>query len=255
MSRRDDIIRRANLEYEEALHRRDALRAELLAQQKTELARVPEAQPAVDAYDTALAEAMETYQLKLAKLEAEVLTTEFDAIAVQNEQEAAAMAAWRAAGDKANATRQSAIDAAEAAFNAASTAAMQLVGSARDKAVAAARAKRDAAFQAAEDKYRRDTDSAFDDYTEDSTAARERAIARIEAVRQKEKEGGLKAAEGLQFDQEKAAKTFRSAVALLPQALAIYETFQARLAECDARCEREKADIIARMKRDLAELA
>ena len=254
LSRRNEIIRRANLEFEEAIHRYQALRASLLEQQRAALSAVPAAKKALDVYETALAAAFEEYQLQLANAEANALTAESEALASQFDDERTAEGLWRVATEDADVARRISTEDAELAFEDVFKNARTTASQTREAQIAAARTKRDLAVRTADRKHQLDTDKAWRIYQRALNDAREDAIAAVEKARRTQAAAGEKAAAAHHAKERKVEAALARALQADPASLAIQQAFAARLAEAEALSEREKADVLARMKRDLAEV-
>lgn len=252
MSRRQEIIRRANEEYSAALSRGAALRKELLRQRQAALAAVPAAKAALRRHDAAMAAAYDAYASKLRELAEETETATAGAQEAQAEAELAATEKWRDSVSGAEEGRRAAQAAAASDYDEAYATAAGATGTTRDSRLAAARNQRDAAVRAADRNYRRDLDTAWASYQRASTAAREKAIAVVDRARQKQAAAEAKAAEILRRAQEAARLSLTAALDQDPESAAIADSFESRLEQAEARMEHEKADVLARLKRDLA---
>lgn len=253
LSRRNEIIRRANVEFEEAIHRYQALRAALLEQQRTALSGIPAAKKALDVYETALAAAFEDYQLKLAAAEAEVLGAESEAVASQHDDETTAQEVWQLATEDADVARRVSAEDAEQAFEDVFRNAKTTAAQSREAQIAAARTERDAALRTATRKYELDTDKAWRLYQRSLDDAREDAIAAVEKARRTQAAAGETAAAAFHAKERTVEAALAKALQADPAAAAIQQAFAHRLADAEVQSDREKAEIIARMKKDLAD--
>ncbi|MGE3277202.1 MAG: hypothetical protein AB7O67_18970 [Vicinamibacterales bacterium] len=252
MSRRQEIIRRANEEFSGVLQRGAALRGELERQRKDALAAVPVAKAALRKHDAARTAAFTDYTRALKAAAADAAATEDDAGVIQADGEAAATDKWRDSVAAAEERRAEALVDARRDYAEAYRLAAELTGPERDKKVAAARAARESAERSAERAYRRDTDAAWASYQRASSAARDKAVAAVERARLKQAQAEARAAEALVRAQEAARQALDAALADDPAAAAIVAGFESRLEQVEAQLERDKADVLARMKRDLA---
>jgi hypothetical protein len=248
MSRREEIQRRANEEFNEVLARCDAIRAELVSQQRAALA----AAPAYAEYERAIAAAYDAYRIEIAVSEEELVELESEAIGSQQFTDAEAATAWQAATEHATSVRAAALAKTLTDYNEAYNTASRLTGTARDMAMAAARRAHEQTVNTAEAAYLQSTDAAWRAFVAASDRAREGAIHAIEKAREKQRVSVEKAARTHETAQERARVALNRAIADDPSMRTINGAFEERLAEAQRRCEAEKADVLARMRRDLA---
>jgi hypothetical protein len=252
MSRRSEIIQRANAEYQAAVNRGQELHEEILRQQADVLSHnSAAAKTAMAAYEASIADAFTDYQLALSESEQELVAAELEASSMQSQAEQSALEIWSAARDAADNTRLASRQAAEDAYSAAYFQASRQPGAQKDQAIAGARKRRDDGLQAAEDAFLNATTNAWHRYEESRSGARESAIASIDKARATQAKAAEKAANTHERVQLKSREALQKAIASDPTASAIEEAFRIRLAEADAQTEREKQDIIDRMKADL----
>ena len=252
MPRRQEIIQRASDDYNRALARCGAIRAEVLAQERAALSTLPAIKEALEAHDVAIADAERQYEETVTASQQILATAESDAVTEQTDLETAAIQALQQATDDIDVTRREAIDAAKQEYERAYRAATTLVGPERDAGLTDARSARNESITAAEREYgaaRRAAQSAHQKAMND---AREGAITAIEKVRRGQQRAA--AAASLEHDRarEKAEEALRDALAAEPLAASIREAFQLRLQQVDVECEREKAEVLQRMQEALA---
>ncbi len=252
MSRRQDIIQHANEEYDSVLLRGQAVRAEILRQQRAALLTVPGAAEALVAYEAALVSAYDAYETALTTSQEELLTADADARAAQADSDAVALETWREATSAADLARRDALDTCRDEYEAAYAAALSLTGSARAQKVTAAAGARDAQTKAANRGYQRATDAAWRSYQASSVSASEDAIAAIEKARRRQEAAADKARTAHERARQLAERGLQRALASEPVASAIQEAFQLRLKQADAQEERDKANVLARMRNALA---
>lgn len=253
MSRRSEIVERAQVEFQAAIDRGRALRAEVAAEARRALAASgPAARAAIDAHTAAIDRAFERYQQAMGEIDERVVAAEIDAAAAEEEARQAAQARWQGATEAAADKRDAARRHAEADFEMAGADAQLLAGPARDAARADHRRRRDAALQAADRAFARDDDEAWRAYQRALTQARERAVALIDAARAKQAGAAGKAAAAHEEERARAERALQGALAADPSAAALHATFERRLAEVDAATERDKQGVLDRMRADLA---
>lgn len=252
MSRRSEIIERAQAEFQAAIDRGRDVREQILRQQRDVLVtNSPAAKAALAAWETAQAEAFARYQQSVSGSEDALVAAEFEATAARDHAELAASEAWRDATARAETTRQADRQIAEEGFNDAFKDASKLTGAQRDQAVANARKRRDAALQTAERACQQEMDVAWRIYQKATTTARETAIAAFEHARGEQAAAAEKAAGTHDKERLKAERAFQKAIAADPTAAAVHEAFELRLANLEAETEREKRNILDRMRADL----
>lgn len=256
MSRRSEIMQRAQHELQAAIDRFTVLREEILTQQRDVLTtNIPALKTALDVFEKALADAFAVHQQGVGAADAAVADAEVEASAARFAAEQDADANWRDANDKASLKRQLALQRAEDDFNEAFDDAQKVTGAGRERAVKSARAKRDAVVAGAERTCALETDAAWQTLQEDQAGAREKEIATFEKARAVQADAADKAADTHDAARAKAGKALEKVIAADPVAASIREAFRLRLEEAEAATEREKQDVIDRMKADLERAA
>jgi len=253
MSRRLEILQRAQAEFQAAIDRGREMRGEVLRQQRDLLAtHTPQAKNALDAFESAAAEAFDNYQRRIAESQDKAIAAEAEATDAQTRAELDAIAQHQQAIDTATRTRDEVQEEAERIFEEAFRGvANQLFGAAKDKAIAGARSRRDAAIQAAERAFTKSGDDAFRKQQRDIANSREAQIAAFEKARKVQVQADQRASTDHESEIEKASQAFQKSVSGDPTAAAIVEAFELRLAEVERETEQEKADILARMRADI----
>ena len=253
MSRRDEILARAQAELQAAGDRFRSLREEILRQQRDVLStNSPAAKAALEKFDAADAAAFEKRQAAIDEANSAVVDAEFKASSARFAADQATSATFQDASDRAAQKRQRDTDEAEAEFDQAFKDATQLVGAAEDKAIKSARARRDDKIAAIEDTFRRSTDDIFETFQQASADNREREIAAFESARAKQAADIEDATATQEAAKAKADQALDKALAADPLAASIREAFKQRLEDAEAASEVEKQDILDRMKADLA---
>ena len=253
MSRREEIIERAQAELQAASDRFRSLREEILRQQRDVLSTSsPAAKAAIEKFEAADAAAFEKRQAAIDDANGVVVDAEFKATSARFAADQASSAAFQEASDRAALKRQRDSEDAEAEFDEAFRNATQLVGAAEDKAIKSARARRDEKIAAIEETFRRSTDDIFETFQQSSADNREREIAAFETARAKQASAIEDATAAQDAAKAKADQAFDKALAADPLASSIREAFRLRMEEAEASSEREKQDILDRMKADLA---
>jgi hypothetical protein len=253
MSRRNEIIQRAQAEFQAAIDRFRLLREEILRQQRDVLiTNSPTARTALDKFEAAIADAFDTFQQSQGEANQAVIDAEVAASATRFDAEQAADQAWREANDAAALKRTKAIRDAEDKFNLAFNAAQHISGPGQERAITSARKTRDEEIGKAERQFTDDTDAAWRAFQRQQSDAREEEISAFEAARAKQGAAVEKAAAVQDLARSKADKALDKALSGDPIAASIREAFQTRLADAEAAAEREKQDILDRMAADLA---
>jgi len=253
MSRRNEIIQRAQAEFQAAIDRFRLLRQEILRQQRDVLVtNSPAARTALDKFEAALADAFDAFQQSQDEANQTVMDAEVSASATRFEAEQAANEAWRDANDAAALTRAKATRDAEDKFNLAFNAAQHISGPGQERAITSARRTRDEEVAKAERKFADETDAAWREVEQKLADAREGEIAAFEKARAKQAIAVEKAAAAQNLARSKADTALEKALSGDPIAASIHEAFQTRLADAEAAAEREKQDILDRMSADLA---
>ena len=252
MSRRNEIIQRAQAEFQAAIDRFRLLREEILRQQRDVLiTNSPTARTALDKFEAALADAFEVFQQGQSEANQAVVDAEMAASASRFDAEQAAGQAWREANDAADLKRTKTIRDAEDKFDLAFNAAQRIAGPGKERAIAAARKTRDEETARAERQFTDDTDAAWRGFQQKQSDAREDEISAFEKARAKQAAAVEKAAATQTAAQSKADTALQKALSDDPIAASIREAFQTRLADAEAASEREKQDILDRMAADL----
>lgn len=253
MSRRNEIVQRAQAEFQAAIDRFRTLHDDIRKQQRDVLiTNSPAARKALDAFETAVDVAFLTFQQDRNDADQAITDAEVKASAKRFDAEQAANQEWRDANDAATLKRTSAVQVAEDKFNAAFNAAQHIAGVGRDKAIQSARKTRDDEIRKAERVFADETDAAWRAFEKASADAREDEIRAFEAARAKQAAAVAGAAATQDLAKVKADKALDKALAGDPIAASIREAFQSRLADAEAANEREKQDILDRMTADLA---
>jgi hypothetical protein len=253
MSRRNEIIQRAQAEFQASIDRFRTLHDDILKQQRDVLiTNSPTARKALDAFETAVDAAFLAFQQDQNEANQAVTDAEVVASAKRFDAEQEANQDWRDANDAATLERTSAVQEAEDKFNAAFNAAQRISGVGHDKAVASARKTRDDEIRKAERVFADETDAAWRAFEKASADAREDEISAFEAARAKQAAAVAKAAATRDLAKTKADNALDRALAGDPVAASIREAFQLRLAEAEGAAEKEKQDILDRMTADLA---
>jgi hypothetical protein len=253
MSRRNEIIQRAQAEFQAAIDRFRLLREEILRQQRDGLiTNSPTARTALDKFEAAVAAAFDTFQQSQNEANQAVVDAEAEASAARFDTERAADQAWREANDAAALKRTKAIRDAEDKFDLAFNAAQHISGPGQQRAIAAARKTRDEEIAKAERQFTDDTDAAWRAFQQKQSDAREEEISAFEKARARQAAAVEKAAATQTVAQSKADTALQKALSGDPIAASIREAFQTRLADAEAASEREKQDILDRMAADLA---
>ena len=252
---RQQIIQRASDEYSRVVSRCEANRAEVLRQEGAALATLPGMKDALDAHDAALAAAEQQYQETLATSEETLSTAESDAVTAQTDLETEAIQVLQQATDDIDIARRDAIDSAQQEYNDAyHQATTQLVGPDRDARLGEARSARDEAMRTAEREYARARRLAQSTHQKSMNDAREGAITAIEKARRGQQSAAETAALERDRARDRAERALRDALAAEPIAASIREAFQLRQQQVEVDCEREKAEVLQRMHRDLSAL-
>jgi len=251
MSRRDEIIQRANNAFNRVVEQCNSTLDEIRRQQQTALSTIPEARTAFETYQRridAAASARIQREQDLAQVRA---SAEEKAQRDQFDAQTAALTKWRTSTDAAEQTRADAVRDANRAYDAAFTAAMHLVLNHRDAAISRTRNVRDDAITAAQQAFERDKAKASTANESETAAAQDSAIKAISDARAIELEGQAQATVERERAQSAAGQALTSALAGIPLAAAIQEAFAGRLKNAEAKCEADKSDVLSRMRQEL----
>jgi hypothetical protein len=252
MARRSEIVARAQAELQAAIDRFSTLRAEILRQQRDVLStNSAAARAALEKFDAADTDAFERHQAALSDADSAVVDAEFKASSARFAADEAASADWRDASDRAALKRQHDTEDAEAEFDEAFKNAQKVSGAAHDRAIKSARERRDDKIETIEAVFRRDTDNVWRAFEAASAENREKEIAAFEAARAKQASAGEDAAAALDAARAKANQALDKALSADPLAASIREAFRIRMEDAEVSAEREKQDILDRMKADL----
>jgi hypothetical protein len=254
MSRRQEIVQRAADEVARITARFQSTRAEIIRQQRSAVASMPDAAAALDDCEQALTAAFDIYESAVSRARARRLSVEEKANDSVGAGEIAATESWRQSTDAAEAARREAIDAAGRMYEGACSDAMRVAWNLRDEKLAAARSERDAALAKAARQYHAAAQGAWLVYQEASAAAREGAIATIAAARDAEDEELRNAAAAQTAARDRAEQALAMALATEPVAAAVLEAFRLRLREAEIQCDAEKASTLEQMKRELGRI-
>jgi hypothetical protein len=250
---RQQIMQRASDEYSRAVAHCEANRAEVLRQERAALSSLPAMKDALDAHDAALAAAEQQYQETLATSEETLATAESDAVTAQTDLETEAIQGRQQATDDIDIARRDAIDSAQQEYDRAyHEATTRLVGPDRDARLSEARSARDEAMTTAEREYARARQLAQSTHQKSMNDAREGAITAIEKARREQQRVAEAAALERDRARDKAETAWGDALAAAPLAASIREAFRLRMQQVEVDCEREKAEVIQRMQRDLS---
>ncbi len=253
MSRRNEIIQRAQAEFQAAIDRFRLLHEEILRQQRDVLiTNSPAARAALDKFEAAIAGAFDAFQQSQDDANHASIDAEGAASANRFDAEQAANQEWRSANDDATQQRTSAVEDAEDKFNLAFNAAQSVSGAGRERAIASARKTRDGEIRKADREFTDKTDAAWRAFEQALADAREGEISAFKKARAKQAAAVEKAAAAQDLARAKADSALGKALSGDPLAASIRDAFQLRLAEAGAATEREKQDILDRMTADLA---
>jgi hypothetical protein len=252
MSRHQEVLQRAIDEQRVARERLEAMRAEIVRQQRAALAGFPKAIAALDKHEQAIATAEATYQHALEGVRAKAGAAQDAAMTAQADADIEATAAWRQATEDADAERRAADAAADSAYDVAFNAATRTAGKAHEPKLADARARRAQAQAKAAAKYVEATDAAWMKHQRGTEAAREKAIEAVATIRRQEEADAAAAGNACAAKKATAERALQNALAAEPLAGAVLEAFQSRLRDVEARCEDEKRRALDDMKRGLA---
>jgi hypothetical protein len=243
-----DILTRASAALEAAAARARARDAEILRQRSAALRALPRASRAPDPLATPAVDFAKVERQIAAKLAA----AERDAATKARATEDDALSRWQAADGDAYIKYVRAVDDARSAY----ITTIDTLQNALHTVNAAEQARfvRDRAMSAAEVEYRSGKAADYDAYAKASAAAREQEIQSIERARQEAEGARRAAAEARDAEATIAADAAggTDADANAGIAAAVVDAFAEQLARSKEDAERDKADIFARMRADLA---
>jgi hypothetical protein len=239
-----DILTRASAALEAAAARARARDTEILRQRAAALRALPRSSGAPDPLAAPAVDFAKVERLIAAKLAA----AERDAATKARATEDDALSRWQAADGDAYIKYVRAVDDARSAY-------ITMIDTLQNalhtvNAAEQARFMRDRAMAAAEAEYRSAKIADYDAYMKASAAAREQQIQSIERARQEANAARRAAADAR--DAQTAIATDATNSAGADVAAAIADAFAQQLARSKADAERDKADIFARMRADLA---
>jgi colicin import membrane protein len=239
-----EILTRASEALEAAAARARAREAEILRQRAAALRALPRT-PGI--HDAATKPPVDFAALER-QIAAKLSAAEQDAAAKARASEDDALSRWQAADADAYTKYTRAVDDARGAYIATIDTLQNAVHTVN--AAEQARFMRDRAMAAAEAEYRSAKIADYDAYMKASAAAREQQIQSIERARQEANAARRAAADAR--DAQTAIATDATNSAGADVAAAIADAFAQQLARSKADAERDKADIFARMRADLA---
>jgi len=240
------ILTRASEALEAATARARARDAEILRQRAAALRALPRV--------SGIHETLATPPVDFAELEHKIAlklaAAEQDAAAKARAAEADALSRWQAADADAYTKYTRAVADARSAY----IATLDTVQHAIHTVNAADQARfiRDRAIAAADAEYRTAKAADYDAYSKASAAAREQEIQSIERARQEADAARRAAADARDAETTIVAAAIGAADADSALAAAIVDAFAQQIARSREDAEREKADIFARMRADLA---
>lgn len=253
MSRRQDIITRANEELQRVIDHCTSVRTEIERQQRAALSTLPGLAAALTAYDAAMRGAFDRYRARLDDLATTLGHAEGEALQSHADSEGEAMAGWQAAIQAAEDARAAAWQSARLAYERAYDEARTTVGPAGDGKRVTAQRERDRAEREADRVARRALDVAYREYQRGSQAAHQASVLAFERARADHDGHARQAAADLDRAQREALDGWAAACRGVPEAAPVQEAYGMQLAQAATDCEGRKSDVLARMERDLAD--